>query len=51
MDTERPIVSVIPGDDAAPEAIDASLLVLKQLAKEVNWRRIAPGTELASLSI
>ena len=51
MDTERPIVSVIPGDDAAPEAIDASLLVLEQLAKEVDWRRIAPGTELASLSI
>lgn len=44
-----PVVTVIPGDDAAPEAVDASLLVLEQLTDKVEWRRVSPGSELLSM--
>jgi len=49
MRETRPRVAVIPGDDAAPEAMAATLRVLDALAPPVAWERLPPGTELARL--
>jgi len=42
-------VAVIPGDDAAPEAMDATCEVLAALALPIEWDRVAPGAELAAI--
>ncbi len=44
-----PRVAVIPGDDAAPEAMSASLRVLDALAPPVEWDVLPVGSELARL--
>ncbi len=42
-------VTVIPGDDAAPEAMAATLRVLEALALPIEWDRVEPGSELARI--
>jgi isocitrate/isopropylmalate dehydrogenase len=42
-------VAVIPGDDAAPEAMAAAMGVLRQLDVAVDWDELPPGAELARL--
>jgi isocitrate/isopropylmalate dehydrogenase len=42
-------VAVIPGDDAAPEAVHAALSVLRDMALPVEWIVLPDGTELAKL--
>jgi isocitrate/isopropylmalate dehydrogenase len=44
-----PRVAVIPGDDAAPEAMSATLRVLDALAPPVDWDVLPVGSELARL--
>ena len=44
-----PKVAVIPGDDAAPEAMAAALRVLEALRLGIEWDRVPPGAELARL--
>ena len=39
-------VAVIPGDDAAPEAMAAAMRVLDALELPIAWDRLAPGEEL-----
>ncbi len=41
---------MIPGDDAAPEAMSASLRVLEALDLPIDWDHIPVGDELASLA-
>ncbi len=41
-------VAVLPGDDAAPEAVYASLNVLKQLELPIEWLLLPDGAELAA---
>jgi len=41
-------VAVLPGDDAAPEAVYASLGVLKQLELPIEWIVLPNGEELAA---
>jgi len=43
-------VCVIPGDDAAPEAMAASLRVLDALDLPVDWDHVPVGDELAALT-
>lgn len=45
-----PIVVVIPGDDAAPEAVAATMGVLRALDVAVDWDELPPGAELAELA-
>jgi isocitrate/isopropylmalate dehydrogenase len=45
----RPVVAVIPGDDAAPEAVAATMTVLRQLDPPVDWDELPPGSELAAM--
>jgi isocitrate/isopropylmalate dehydrogenase len=45
----RPVVAVVPGDDAAPEAVAASLLVLDALDLPLRFDRLPDGTELAQM--
>jgi isocitrate/isopropylmalate dehydrogenase len=45
----RPVVAVIPGDDAAPEAMAATMTVLRRLALPVDWDELPPGAELAAM--
>jgi isocitrate/isopropylmalate dehydrogenase len=45
----RPLVAVIPGDDAAPEAMAATMAVLRRLDPPVDWDEVPAGTELARL--
>jgi isocitrate/isopropylmalate dehydrogenase len=45
----RPVVVVIPGDDAAPEAVAASMAVLRHLDPPVVWDELPPGSELAAM--
>jgi isocitrate/isopropylmalate dehydrogenase len=40
---------VIPGDDAAPEAMAATMTVLRHLDPSVDWDELPPGVELAGL--
>lgn len=42
-------VAVIPGDDAAPEGMEAALAVLRHLDPPVHWDVLPPGRELADL--
>jgi isocitrate/isopropylmalate dehydrogenase len=42
-------VTVIPGDDAAPEAMEAALRVLRALAPPIAWDVLPAGTELARM--
>jgi hypothetical protein len=44
----RPVVAVIPGDDAAPEAVAATMTVLRHLDPPVDWDELPPGAELAA---
>jgi isocitrate/isopropylmalate dehydrogenase len=44
-----PRVAVIPGDDAAPEAMSATLRVLRALDPPVDWDVLPVGAELARL--
>jgi isocitrate/isopropylmalate dehydrogenase len=41
-------VAVVPGDDAAPEAVLASMTVLEALDLPIEYDVLPPGTELAS---
>jgi isocitrate/isopropylmalate dehydrogenase len=43
----RPLVAVISGDDAAPEAMAATMTVLRHLDAPVDWDELPPGAELA----
>ena len=43
-------VCVIPGDDAAPEAVYASVRVLEHLDLPIDFDFTPPGTDLLSLS-
>ncbi len=45
----RPLVAVIPGDDAAPEAMTAAMTVLRHLDPPVDWDELPPGAELAGI--
>jgi isocitrate/isopropylmalate dehydrogenase len=45
-----PVVAVIPGDDAAPEAVAATLQVLRGLDVAVDWDVLPVGAELAELA-
>ncbi|MEZ5263990.1 MAG: isocitrate/isopropylmalate family dehydrogenase [Acidimicrobiales bacterium] len=47
--TERRTVCVIPGDDAAPEGVRASMRVLEALALPIDWDVLPTGAELAGL--
>lgn len=40
---------MIPGDDAAPEAMEAALPILTALGPEIAWDLVPPGRELAEL--
>jgi len=42
-------VAVIPGDDAAPEAMAATMTVLRHLDPPVDWDELPPGVELAHI--
>ena len=46
---DRPLVLVIPGDDAAPEAMAATMTVLRELDPPVDWDELPPGPELATI--
>jgi isocitrate/isopropylmalate dehydrogenase len=43
------LVAVIPGDDAAPEAMAAAMTVLRHLGPPVDWDELPPGVELAGI--
>jgi len=45
----RPVVAVIPGDDAAPEAVAATMAVLRHLDPPVAWDELPAGSELAAM--
>lgn len=45
----RPVVAVIPGDDAAPEAMAATMTVLGRLDPAVDWDVLPPGGDLAGI--
>jgi isocitrate/isopropylmalate dehydrogenase len=45
----RPLVAVIPGDDAAPEGVDAALTVIRALDTPIDLDLLPPGAELASM--
>ena len=45
----RPIVAVIPGDDAAAEGMEAALGVLRALDVPVDWNVLPDGSELIHL--
>lgn len=46
---DRRTVCVIPGDDAAPEGVAASLRVLQHLGLPIDWDVLPIGAELAAL--
>ena len=45
---DRPLVAVIPGDDAAPEAMAATMTGLRRLEPPVDWDELPTGAELAT---
>ncbi len=47
MDTTLKKVAVIPGDDAAPEAIHPTLGLLRSLELPIEWRVLPDGNEMA----
>lgn len=48
---EQPIVAVVPGDDASPEAVEAALVVLDALDPPITLDVLPTGEELAGLAI
>ncbi|MCC6437530.1 MAG: isocitrate/isopropylmalate dehydrogenase family protein [Acidimicrobiales bacterium] len=48
---DRRTVCVIPGDDAAPEGVNASLRVLLSLGLPIDWDVLPIGAELAELDV
>ena len=48
METARKTVAVVPGDDAAPEAMDASLAVLAEMDLPLTFDVLPTGEALAS---
>jgi len=48
-DARRFVVAVVPGDDAAPEGMDAALSALAALDPPVDWDVLPPGRELATV--
>ena len=49
--TTRHGVCVIPGDDAAPEAMDATLRVLRAMELPIDWDVLPIGAELADYPV
>ena len=47
----RKTVAVAPGDDAAPEAVAASMLVLEAMDLPIDFDVLPEGTELASMEM
>ena len=45
--TDHPTVAVLPGDDAAPEAVHAVMTVLQAMELPVEWRILPDGEEIA----
>ena len=45
--TTPPTVAVLPGDDAAPEAVHAAMTVLHAMELPIQWRILPDGHELA----
>jgi isocitrate/isopropylmalate dehydrogenase len=45
----RPLVAVIPGDDAAPEAMAAAMTVLRHLDPPVDWDELPAGKDLGDI--
>ena len=48
-DGDTTTIAVVPGDDAAPEAMTASLVVLEAMDLGVRFDVLPPGVELAAL--
>ncbi|MGF1598030.1 MAG: isocitrate/isopropylmalate family dehydrogenase [Acidimicrobiales bacterium] len=48
-DPAQPTIAVVPGDDAAPEAVYASLRVLEALDLPMSFDVLPPGDELATM--
>ena len=48
MEPQRKTVAVVPGDDAAPEAVDASMEVIGALDLPLTFDVLPPGSELAA---
>jgi isocitrate/isopropylmalate dehydrogenase len=46
----RPVVAVIPGDDAAPEAMTVAMTVLRRLDVPVDWDELPTGAELEAMA-
>ena len=44
---EQPTVGVVPGDDAAPEAVHASMAVLQAMELPISFTVLPDGAELA----
>ena len=44
-------IAVIPGDDAAPEAMSATMRILGVMDLPVEWDHVPPGAELGELSV
>ena len=45
--TNQPTVAVLPGDDAAPEAVHAVMTVLQAMELPIEWRILPDGEEIA----
>ncbi len=45
----RKLVAVVPGDDAAPEAVSASMSVLEAMDLPLEFDLLPPGSELAEM--
>ena len=45
--TAQPSVAVVPGDDAAPEAVHATMTVLQAMELPIAWNILPDGVELA----
>lgn len=50
-DPYRPMVCVIPGDDAAIEAMDGTMAVLRAMELPLSWDVLPNGSELAGLAV
>ena len=47
MTTTQPTVGVLPGDDAAPEAVHATTAVLQAMELPLSWEILPDGVDLA----
>ena len=45
--TDQPTVAVLPGDDAAPEAVHAVMAVLQAMELPIAWEILPDGAEMA----